>query len=148
VSPPPAAAPAPAPTSAPVTEVRPSGGAAAPSPTSQGTSATANATPEIGAVIDAYARAIESRSIDELRRAYPAITPDQARAFSDFFASTRTLRATLAVKSLHVDGASATASVAGIYEYTTTSGRSQQQSVSFQTELRRDGSAWKLTAVR
>jgi stress response protein SCP2 len=52
------------------------------------------------------------------------------------------------VKSLHVDGASATASVAGIYEYTTTSGRSQQQSVSFQTELRRDGSAWKLTAVR
>jgi serine/threonine-protein kinase len=148
VSPPPAAAPAPAPTSAPVTEVRPSGGAAAPSPTSQGTSATANATPEIGAVIDAYARAIESRSIDELRRAYPAITPDQARAFSDFFASTRTLRATLAVKSLHVDGASATASVAGIYEFTTTNGRSQQQSVSFQTELRRDGSAWKLTAVR
>jgi serine/threonine-protein kinase len=146
VSPP----PAPAPTSAPVAEVRPSGGAAAPSPTSQGTSATAtaNATPEIGAVIDAYARAIESRSIDELRRAYPAITPDQARAFSDFFASTRTLRATLAVKSLHVDGASATASVAGIYEFTTTNGRSQQQSVSFQTELRRDGSAWKLTAVR
>jgi hypothetical protein len=99
-------------------------------------------------VIDAYARAIESRSVDELRRAYAAITSDQARAFSDFFASTRTLRATLAVKSLHVDGASATASVAGIYEYTTINGRTQQQSVSFQTELRRDGSAWKLTAVR
>jgi hypothetical protein len=140
VTPPPAA------TSAPVAEARPSGGAAPPSPTSQSTSATATA--EIGAVIDAYARAIESRSVDELRRAYSAITSDQARAFSDFFASTRTLRATLAVKSLHVDGASATASVAGIYEYTTTNGRSQQQSVSFQTELRRDGSAWKLTAVR
>ncbi len=144
VIPPPA--PVPAPTSAPVAEVRPSAAAAAPPPTSQSTSA--NATAEIGAVIDAYARAIESRSIDQLRRAYPALTPDQARAFSDFFASTRTLRATLAVKSLHVDGGSATASVDGIYEYTTTNGRSQQQSVSLQTELRRDGSAWKLTAVR
>jgi len=142
----PVVTPPPAPTSAPVGEVRPSGGAAPPSPTSQSTSATAPA--EIGAVIDAYARAIESRSVDELRRAYSAITSDQARAFSDFFASTRTLHATLAVKSLHVDGASATASVAGVYEYTTTNGRSQQQSVSFQTELRRDGSAWKLTAVR
>jgi len=142
----PVVTPPPAPTSAPVGEVRPSGGAAPPSPTSQSTSATATA--EIGAVIDAYARAIESRSVDELRRAYSAITSDQARAFSDFFASTRTLHATLAVKSLHVDGASATASVAGVYEYTTTNGRSQQQSVSFQTELRRDGSAWKLTAVR
>jgi serine/threonine-protein kinase len=142
----PVVTPPPPPPSAPVAEARPSGGAAPPSPTSQSTSATATA--EIGAVIDAYARAIESRSVDELRRAYSAITSDQARAFSDFFASTRTLRATLAVKSLHVDGASATASVAGIYEYTTTNGRSQQQSVSFQTELRRDGSAWKLTAVR
>ncbi len=145
VSPPPA--PAPAPTSTPVAEVRPSGSGAAPTPaTSQ--SASTNAAAEIGAVIDAYAHAIEARSIDELRRVYAAITSDQAHAFSDFFASTRTLRATLAVKSLHVDGASATASVAGIYEYTTTNGRTQQQSVSFQTELRRDGSAWRLTAVR
>jgi serine/threonine-protein kinase len=144
VTPPPAPAPAPA----PVAEVRPSGGAAAPPPTSQNASTTANATAEIGAVIDAYARAIESRSIDQLRREYASITSDQARAFSDFFALTRTLRATLAVKSLHVDGASATASVAGVYEYTTTNGRTQQQSVSFQTDLRRDGSAWRLTAVR
>ncbi len=121
----------PAPTSSPVAEVRPSGGAAATTPASQNASTSANATAEIGAVIDAYARAIESRSVDELRRAYPALTSDQARAFSDFFASTRTLRATLAVKSMHVDGASATASVAGVYEFTTTNGRTQQQSVSF-----------------
>jgi eukaryotic-like serine/threonine-protein kinase len=145
VSPPPA--PAPAPTSTSVAEVRPSGSGAAPTPpTSQ--SASTNAAAEIGAVIDAYARAIESRSIDQLRRAYAAITSEQARAFSDFFASTRTLSATLAVKSLHVDGVNATASVAGVYEYTTTNGRTQQQSVSFQTELRREGSAWKLIAVR
>ena len=96
VIPPPA--PAPAPTPAPVAEVRPRPAQRHHRVTSQSTST--NATAEIGAVIDAYARAIESRSIDQLRRAYAAITSDQARAFSDFFASTRTLRATLAVKSL------------------------------------------------
>jgi hypothetical protein len=119
-----------------------------PAPTAQPTPPTTNATVEIGAVIDAYARAIESRDMGELRRVYAAITTDQAHAFSDFFASTRTLRATLAVKNVHVDGATATASVSGVYDFTTTSGRSQQQQVNFQTELRRDGGAWKLTAVR
>lgn len=133
---------APSPVSQP--DVRPT---AAVVPT-QTANATANAGAEIGAVIDAYARAIESRDIGELRRVYAAITADQARAFSDFFASTRTLRATLSVKNLRVDGATATASVSGIYEFTTTSGRAQQQAVNFQTELRRDGAAWKLTAVR
>ncbi|HEV8445634.1 MAG TPA: protein kinase [Gemmatimonadaceae bacterium] len=146
-SPPPAAAPIPAPTSVSVVEVRPSSGGAAPNPAASQTVA-ANAAAEVGAVIDAYARAIESRNMDELRRAYPAITADQARAFSDFFGSTRTLRATLAVKNLRLDGASATASVAGVYEYTTTNGRTREQTVNFQTELRRDGSVWKLTAVR
>lgn len=99
-------------------------------------------------MIDSYARAIESRDMGELRRVYAAITADQARAFSDFFASTRTLRAALSVKTLHVDGTTATASVSGVYEFTTTNGRSQQQPVNFQTELRRDGTAWRLTAVR
>lgn len=84
----------------------------------------------------------------ELRRVYAAITPDQARAFSDFFSSTRTLTATLAAKILHVDGVNATASVSGVYEFTTNTGRTQRQPVNFQVELHRDGSAWKLVAVR
>jgi len=119
-----------------------------PAPTALPTPPTTNATAEIGAVIDAYARAIESRDMGELRHAYTAITTEQSRAFSEFFASTRTLRATLSVKNVHVDGETAMASVSGVYDFTTTSGRSQQQQVNFQTELRRDGGAWKLTAVR
>jgi hypothetical protein len=54
----------------------------------------------------------------------------------------------LAVKNLQVDGANATARVAGTYEFTTSAGRTQQQPVSFQTELHRDGTTWKLIAVR
>jgi len=138
---PPVTSPVTSPTTPPV-------GAPATSPATPPVTSAVNPTVEIGAVIDAYARAIESRDMEELRRVYAAITPNQARAFSDFFASTRALRATLAVKSLHVDGASATASVAGVYEFTTTTGRTQQQRESFQMELRRDASGWRLTAVR
>jgi serine/threonine-protein kinase len=108
----------------------------------------ANAPAEIGAVVDAYARAIESRDMAELKRVYATITSDQASAFSDFFKSTRSLRAALAVKSLQVDGNKATARVAGTYEFTTSAGRSQQQPVAFDADLRRDGGAWKLVAVR
>ena len=128
----------------PPSDVRPSGAVSPTAPVSP----AANATAEIGAVIDSYARAIESRDMGELRRVYAAITPDQARAFSDFFSSTRTLTATLATKILHVDGVNATASVSGVYEFTTNNGRTQRQPVTFQVELHRDGSAWKLVAVR
>jgi serine/threonine-protein kinase len=109
---------------------------------------TANASAEIEAVLDAYAHAIESRDMTQLRRAYASITADQSRAFSDFFASTRTLHASLSTRGVHVDGNSATASVSGVYEFTTNTGREQTQSVNFTVELRRDGGAWRLVAVR
>ena len=118
----------------------PNAAAASPTP--------ANAAAEIGNVIDAYARAIESRDMSQLRRVYTMITSDQASAFSDFFSSTRALHAALAVKGLQVDGNKATAHVSGTYEFTTTAGRAQQQPVTFQAELRHDGGSWKLVAVR
>jgi len=108
----------------------------------------AAATAEINNVIDAYARAIESRDIAELRRVYPAISGDQASAFADFFKSTRTLRAALAVKSSRVDGNRGAAHVSGTYEFTTTAGRNQQQPVTFDAEFRREGGSWKLVAIR
>jgi len=110
-------------------------------------SSAANASAEIGNVIDAYARAIESRDMAELRRVYGTITSARASAFSEFFKSTRELRATLAVKSLQVDGSRATARVSGTYEFTTSAGR-QQQTVAFEADLRHDAGIWKLVAVR
>jgi eukaryotic-like serine/threonine-protein kinase len=122
--------------------------AAAPANPTSASASSANAGTEIANVIDAYARAIESRDMGQLRRVYSMITSDQASAFSDFFSSTRTLRAVLAVKNLQVDGNHATAHVAGTYEFTTTAGRAQQQAATFQVELRREGGVWKLIAVR
>jgi eukaryotic-like serine/threonine-protein kinase len=112
------------------------------------TTSPANAATEIGTVIEAYARAIESRDMGQLRRVYTTITSDQASAFSDFFSSTRALRAVLAVRNVQLDGNKATAHVEGTYEFTTTAGRVQQQPVTFQAEFRHDGGSWRLVNVR
>jgi eukaryotic-like serine/threonine-protein kinase len=139
-----AAAPPPAPPTPLSTASRSSASSATPPPLAS----PSNQRPEISAVIDAYARAIESRDVAELRRSYATLTTDQARAFRDFFASTRELRATLEVQNLRVDGNSATARVSGVYEFTTNAGRADRQAVTFDVELRRDAGSWRLIAVR
>jgi hypothetical protein len=108
----------------------------------------ANAASEIGAAIDAYAHAIESRDVAQLRQAFPAMTAEQQRAFADFFAGTRSLHASLAVSNLHVDGADATVRVTGSYEFVTTGGRDNRQAVDFQAELRYARGAWRLAVIR
>jgi len=145
-APPVAAIPNPPPTSNSSVDVTPPQPAA--TPTTSSATANAAAVGEINGVIDAYARAIESRDMAELRRVYGAITTNQASAFTEFFKSTRTLRASLAVKNTQVDGNKGTAHVAGTYEFTTTGGRTQQQPVAFDADLRREGGSWKLVAVR
>jgi serine/threonine protein kinase len=119
-----------------------------PPSTSAAAANPAAATAEINAVVDAYARAIESRDLADLRRVYSTMTADQSSAFGDFFKNTRTLRAALATKSIRVDGTKAVAHVTGTYEFTTTTGRTQTQPVAFDAELRREGGAWKLFAIR
>ncbi len=113
-------------------------------------SATKPANPaiEINAVINEYARAIESRDMTELKRTYPGITRDQQQRFADFFSSVRSLQATLSVTSLEVDGATADARLSGTYEYVTNGGKNQRQAVTFVAQLRRDANAWRLVSIR
>jgi hypothetical protein len=103
---------------------------------------------EIGEVIAAYARALESRDIARLQRAYPGMTTAQRRAFEDFFRETRSLAVTLAVSSLHVDGLGAHAQLGGRYEFVTSSGASERRPASFQAVLRREQGTWRLMSVR
>ena len=103
---------------------------------------------QVAAVVAAYARALESRDIDELRRVYPSMSSAQRSAFEDFFRSTRSLRAALSVSELQVDGSSADAQLVGSFNYITSAGVAEQRPVSFRAALRRDGTVWKLVAVR
>ena len=103
---------------------------------------------DVAPVFEAYARAIESRDVSAIRRVYPGLTADQQRGFEQFFESARKINVTFRVAS--VDGTASTADVrvTGRYEYENSAGRAERQPVSFAAAVRRDGSAWRLVAVR
>jgi len=103
---------------------------------------------EINGVVAAYARAIESRDIGAVRRAYPGISSDQARGFEQFFQSARNINVTFRVSGLDVTGNSADARLVGTYQYTGSDGKAERQPVSFSASFKNDGSNWRLTAVR
>jgi serine/threonine-protein kinase len=126
----------------------------APAPVRQVESPPAPARPapnpreEITTAVAAYARAIESRDIGAVRRAYPGMTSDQARGFEQFFQSARNINVTFRVTNVEVSGNAADATLTGTYEYVTSDGRSERQPVSFSASLRNDGSSWQLRSVR
>jgi eukaryotic-like serine/threonine-protein kinase len=134
----PSSAPVPAP-SPPVTVVQPP--VAAPAP-------TVNAAADIRIAVAAYARALESRDIAQVRRAYPDITADQASGFEQFFGTLRSLRATFSAGAIDVSGATAESKLTGEYDYVTNAGKAERQSVAFQATFRRYGGVWRLANVR
>ena len=103
---------------------------------------------DVAPVLEAYARAIESRDVSAIRRVYPGLTSDQQRGFEQFFESARKINVTFRVAS--VDGTSSTADVrvTGRYEYENSAGRAERQPVAFVAAVRKDASAWRLVAVR
>jgi hypothetical protein len=106
-----------------------------------------NVSEQVAGVIVAYARALESLDLAELRRVYPSMSTQQRTAFEDFFRSIRTLKATLSVAGLQVDGASAEAQVTGAFDYVTTGGANEHRDVRFTATLHRERGAWSLSAV-
>jgi hypothetical protein len=141
VAPPPASVTQSAPVPQPVVNQPPVTAAPAPK-------VTVNPSVEIEAVVAAYAHAIESRDVAEVRRAYPGATPQQLSGFDDFFKSLRSIRAGFTVGNLDVRGDVADAKLIGAYDYVTSAGKTERQPLNIQASFRHDGSGWKLTAVR
>jgi serine/threonine-protein kinase len=132
-----------APRSAAATTQPPSSAAESPPPAPAPPTAA-----DVASVFEAYARAIESRDVSAIRRVYPGLTSEQQRGFEQFFESARKINVTFRVAS--VDGTPSTADVrvTGRYEYENSAGRSERTPVGFAAALRKDGSAWRLVAVR
>jgi hypothetical protein len=107
-----------------------------------------NASAEIAAAVSQYARAIEAQDVSELRRVYPAMSAAQASSFEDFFRSVRSIRAAFTVSSLQVDGTSAEARLSGTYDFVTSTGRNEHQTLTLQTTLRKEGSAWRFVSIK
>jgi serine/threonine-protein kinase len=103
---------------------------------------------EIAALVADYARAIQSRDLAAIRAVYPGITEAQATGFTRFFAQVRSLRASLLPEAPTVDGNAASARVTGTYEYVDAAGKAQRQPVSFSATFRKEGTRWRMVAVR
>jgi hypothetical protein len=105
--------------------------------------------PAIRNQVAEYADAIEARSLDALRRVYPAMTGLQQRGWEQFFQLVRDVQADLSLSEIQVTGASAQGLVTGAYKYLNTStGRPEHQPVSFQASFRSEGGKWRLVEVR
>lgn len=142
--------PLPQPTLAQPTLAQPAVRDPVPAPTVKETISAPKPAPreEVATAVAAYARAIESRDIGAVRRAYPGITSEQARGFEQFFEASRSIDVTFRVADLQTNGNSAEARLVGTYEYVTTTGKTERQQVSFGATLRYEGSSWRLTSVR
>jgi hypothetical protein len=101
---------------------------------------------EIGAALDRYASALESRDLDQLRRAYPGLTQRQENAWRAFFDSVESLSVTLDITSINISGGTATADVDAVQAYR--AGRQLSQSSSFRATLERAATGWRITQIQ
>src|SRR5262249_14980366 len=103
----------------------------------------------IESMVQAYARALESRDITQIRRVYPGISSDQEQGLRSAFESMRGLRVTLAVSDLQIDGDAARAMLTGAYEfYNTSKRRDERQPVTFRATMERRDGSWRITSTR
>ncbi len=99
-------------------------------------------------VIAEYARAVESESVDNLKRVYPGMTADQQKGWEQFFNTVRDVKSQLSVQRADISGDLSSVLVTGSYTYVNGSThRTEQQQVSFRAIMRRSDGAWRMTEV-
>ena len=106
-----------------------------------------NPRPLIDAAIQGYARALESRDVQQVRRAYPGLTPQQAQVWRDFFGMVSDLKVDIAIKQIQITGDVAEAQVEGLSQYTQNR-RPQRQPMSFHATLERTSGTWRIGSIR
>lgn len=103
----------------------------------------------IRTVVGAYGTAVESQSVDNIRRVYPGLTAAQERGWQQFFQTVRDVKAQLSVANLEESNGTAEAQVTGVYTYrNSSSGLTERQPVAFHVSLRRDPGGWRIIQVR
>jgi hypothetical protein len=96
-----------------------------------------------------YAIAIETESLDGLRRVYPGMTSVQARGWEQFFQVVRDVKARLSVCRPESANGTLDAQITGAYDYLNTStGTAESRPVSFHASFKRIGGQWRISQVR
>jgi hypothetical protein len=135
------APPAPAPPAAPPTAA-PTHPAAPPAP-------PADPSPRIRALFDEYAAALGTRSMANIRQAYPGLTTEQAKEWEQFFSAVSDIEVTLQVTRLDVHGDTGEASLSGVYAFTDpATRRPRRDNVNLLATLRRDARGWRIESLR
>jgi serine/threonine-protein kinase len=98
-------------------------------------------------VVDAYARAIETRDMAAVRRINPNISASQARGLLDFFQRAKTINVTFRIEDLSSTTTSAEATLAGRYDYVTLENDAKHENVSVAASFQREGNAWRLVSI-
>ncbi len=104
--------------------------------------------PEIERAIAAYARALESRNVETIRRVYPGLTRRQADAWRGLFESARQVKADLRPSSIQLEGDDvARTTVTGTLDMVMRDGE-QNQPITFQATLERAATGWLIREIR
>ena len=107
------------------------------------------ATPsDIQPLVSAFARAIESGSINNVRAVYPGITGFQQRGFETFFQRARNINVSFRIENFDGTPSSADARLVGSYEFINSDDKPDRRPVTFEVTFQRDGNAWRMASMR
>ena len=99
-------------------------------------------------VIAEYARAVESESVENLKRVYSGMTAEQQKGWEQFFTTVRDVKSQLNIQRADISGDVSSVLVTGSYTYVNGSThRTEQQQVSFRAIMRRSGGTWRMSEV-
>jgi serine/threonine protein kinase len=101
---------------------------------------------EIAQLVQDFARALESRDMGRIRQAAPDIQSTTAASFRDFVNSVRELSVELRVTDIRINGATATASIDGQYDFRT-SGPRQTARPTFIATFELRGGRWTMIDI-
>jgi hypothetical protein len=103
--------------------------------------------PELEDLVVAYAQAIESRIVSQIRLVYPGLTASQRQGWEQFFRSARNVRVHLELTRLEVAGAAASLTMSGSWEYEDAGG-SHHPPLTIVATAVREADGWRLQSVR
>jgi eukaryotic-like serine/threonine-protein kinase len=103
--------------------------------------------PQIEAVIASYARALQTRDINAVKRIAPGLGPQALSNLQDFFQRVTGLKANLQVSRVDVNGDQGGADVSGTLEYVN-NGTRVTQPLNFHATLERRAEGWRIMRLQ
>jgi hypothetical protein len=95
------------------------------------------------------AQAVAAEEVESVRRLYPNLASDEQDRFVQFFQSNDSIKASLKVANLEVQGLRANAIIRGDYDYVQVKdARRRTDPVEYRATFEKAGSGWRLTMIR